>query len=140
MPKHTAKGSIHTANPLPCAAHSKGHTARQSLPLLCAIYRAHGKGFAVCKSRPTAKKKWPPAKVTWKWVCRVPCRCATRQRPNLCRVQKLLHTAKNGSFAVCHGKSTRQSDHIFPIFLFCIWYPNQHSQFIYITINITIIS
>ena len=45
--------------PLSCAAYSKSHTAtrdRQSRPLPCAIYRAHGKGFAVCHSRPTQNK------------------------------------------------------------------------------------
>jgi len=55
---HTVKPLKPTANPLPCAAHGKAHTAtrdRQSRPLSCAIYRAHGKGFAVCHSRPTAK-------------------------------------------------------------------------------------
>ena len=52
-PRHTAKAKIPTANHLPCVAHGKGHTAnrrRQRGPLPCAIYRAHGKAFAVCQS------------------------------------------------------------------------------------------
>ena len=107
VPKHTAKADMHTVKLLPCAAHGKRHTAfrrrqRRSLP---------------CANLGPRQKKWPPAKVTWKWVCRVPCRCGTRQRPNLCHVQKLLHTAKNGSFAVCPGFCTRQRSQI-QIFLF----------------------
>ena len=50
-PEHTAKPQIHTAKPLPCVAHGKGHTAnrrRQRRPLPCASCRAHGKGFSVC--------------------------------------------------------------------------------------------
>ena len=47
---HTAKGEKLTAKGLPCAAHGKQHTTnrrRQRGPLSCAIYRAHGKLFAV---------------------------------------------------------------------------------------------
>ena len=48
--RHTAKGEKLTAKGLPCAAHGKQHTAnrcRQRGHLLCAIYRAHSKLFAV---------------------------------------------------------------------------------------------
>jgi len=94
---HTVKPQKPTANPLPCAAHGKAHTAsrdRQSRPLPCAIYRAHGKGFAVCNYRPTAKKNCHPGTMTWPGLCRVPCWHGTRQSSNLCRVPWFLHTAK----------------------------------------------
>ena len=92
-------------------AHGKAHTAtrdRQSRPLPCTIYRAHGKGFAVCNYRPTAKNSCHPGTMTWPGLCRVPCWRGTRQSSNLCRVPRFLHTAKIGTFAVCHGFCTRQ--------------------------------
>ena len=50
--RHTAKAKVPMANPLPCVAHGKRHTAnrrRQIGHLSCAIYRAHGKEFAECQ-------------------------------------------------------------------------------------------
>ena len=85
-----------TANHLPCAAHGKAHTTtsdRQSRPLPCAIYRAHGKGFAVCNYRPTAKKSRHPGTMTW---------------PGLCRVPVDVAHSKVQIFAVCHDFCTRQ--------------------------------
>ena len=106
---HTVKPQKPTANPLPCVAHGKAHTAtrhRQSRPLPCAIYRAHGKWFAVCNSRPTAKKKSQPRNDDV--VRPLPCalRCGTRQSSNLCRVPWFLHTAKVG-MVLAHGKGAR---------------------------------
>ena len=64
------------------------HTAfrcRQRRPLPCAIYRAHGKAFAVCQSWPTKKKQ-----KIWEVTLRPPlscaCRCGTQQSSNVCRV------------------------------------------------------
>ena len=116
VPKHTAKADMHTVKLLPCAAHGKRHTAfrhRQRRSLPCAT---SGTRQTFCRVQISAHGK-KNGLVTWKWVCRVPCRCGTRQRPNLCRVQKLLHTAKNGSFAVCPGFCTRQRSQI-QFFLF----------------------
>jgi len=90
------KHTVHTAIFFAVCRNGKAYTAtrhRQSRPLPCVIYRVHGKGFAVCKSRPTAKKIRCPGMMTW---------------PELCRVPWLLHTAKIGSFAVCHSFCTRQ--------------------------------
>jgi len=92
---HTVKPLKPTANPLPCAAHGKAHTAtrdRQSRPLPCVIYRAHGKGFAVCNYRPTAKKSRHPGTMTW---------------PGLCRVPIDVAHGKVQMFAVCLGFGTR---------------------------------
>jgi len=108
---HTVKPQKPMANRLPCAAHGKAHTAtrdRQSRPLPCAIYRAHGKGFAVCNYRPTAKKSCHPGTMTWPGLCCVPCWRGTRQSSNICRVPRFLHTAKIGIFVVCHDFCTRQ--------------------------------
>ena len=102
---------MHTVKLLPCAAHGKRHMSfrrRQRRSLSCATYRAHNKPFAVCKSRPTAKKIRCPGMMTWPDLYRVPCRCGTRQSSNLCRVPWFLHTAKIGTFAVCHGFCTQQ--------------------------------
>ena len=74
---------MHTAKALPCAAHGKEHTAfrrRQRRPLPCALYRAHGKAFAVCRSWPTAKKKRPAEKVTWRQS--LPCALPTWHTAN----------------------------------------------------------
>ena len=108
---HTVKPQKPTANLLPCAAHDKAHTAtrdRQSRPLPCAIYRAHGKGFAVCNYQPMAKKSCHPGMMTWLGLCRVPCWRGTRQSSNLCRVPRFLHMENIGTFAVWHGFCTRQ--------------------------------
>jgi len=108
---HTVKPQKPTANLLPCAAHDKAHTAtrdRQSRPLPCAIYRAHGKGFAVCNYQPMAKKSCHPGMMTWLGLCRVPCWRGTRQSSNLCRVPRFLHTENIGTFAVCKNHGIRQ--------------------------------
>ena len=110
---HTVKPQKPTANPLPCAAHGKAHTTtrdRQSRSLPCAIYRAHGKGFAVCNYRPPAKKKSPPRNDDMAGPLPCACRRGTRQSSNICRVPWFLHTAKVPD----------------PVFSFCllrIWYP-----------------
>ena len=57
-------------------------------------------------------------------VCRVSPGSGTRQRLNLCRVPRSLHTAKYGPFAVCLGQCTRQRWLILYFFyLLRIWYP-----------------
>ena len=126
--KHTAKPYMHTAKALPCDAHGKEHTTfrrRQRRRLPCAIYRAHGKAFAVCQSWPTAKKQktW---EVTWRPPLPCACRRGTRQSSNVCRVPWLWHTVNIGFFAVCHGFCTRQRSLI--LYFFCllrIWYPRK---------------
>ena len=55
---HTAKTALHSAKCLPSVTHGKQLTAnngRQRVSLPCATSRAHGKYFAVCNIRPTAK-------------------------------------------------------------------------------------
>ena len=111
VPKHTAKADMHTVKLLSCAAHDKRHTAfrrRQRRSLPCATYRAHGKPFAVCKSRPTAKKMasskgdvevgLPCALPTWHTAKTQPLPCAEDFAHGkewfLCRVPWFLHTAK----------------------------------------------
>ena len=152
--KHTAKLGLHTAKALPCVAHDKSPTAtkhrqRPSLPWV--FCRAHGKVFAVCKTRLSAKKEsWRRLMVTRTLLCvttldtqqrgnlcRVPEVQNTRQRVILCRVSWLLHTAKSFTrpawydfFAVCYGLCTRQSLEKISVFfvLSRIWYLNHFSN------------
>ena len=108
---HTVKPQKPTANPLSYAAHGKAHTAtrdRQSRPLPCAIYRAHGKGFAVCNYRPTTKKlpprnddvamPLPCALLAWHTAKFKYLPCATvfahGKDWHICRAPWFLHTAK----------------------------------------------
>ena len=106
--------------------HGNKHRQRAFLPWdFC---RAHGKAFALCKTRLSAKKRELTATRTLLCVTTLD----TRQRGNLCRVPWLLHTAKSFTrpawydfFAVCYGLCTRQNLEIFSIFLFYDVYGTQ---------------
>ena len=111
---------------------------------------AHGKGFAVCRTRHSdvgkcvlcrvpfighTAKPLPCAKAdprqkkkagTWEVTWRPPLPCAwrrrTRQSSNVCRVPWLWHTVNIGFFAVCHGFCTRQRSLIlYFLFVYCVY-------------------
>ena len=144
--KHTAKADMHTVKLLPCAAHGKQHTAfrrRQRRSLPCATYRAHGKPFAVCKSRPTAKKmasskgdvevSLPCALPMWHTAKTEPLPCAEAFAHGkewfLCRVPWFLHTAKVPDlifFCLLITYMVPQAFHIYHNDYFM--YPNKHHR------------
>lgn len=96
---HTAKPTMLTVKALPCATHSKLQPAKLSLPW---VFFGTRQRFLPCASLAQDKKENSPnGHLTVTAV--LPCALMAR------------HTAKPGTFAVCHGKHTTKPG----IFVIC---------------------